>query len=73
MKVIEERESGTIVREISQETIAKCPMFSFDPDHYLPNGSCLCYDKEHQARLRKERKDRTQALLKAQTKARKGG
>lgn len=68
MKIIEERENGTIVRKISQATIAKCPIFSFDPDHYLPNGSCLCYDKAHQARLRQERKDRTKALLKAQKK-----
>jgi hypothetical protein len=72
MRVIEERESGTVVREISHATISKCPMFSFDPDHYLPDGSCLCYDKTHQARLRQERKARTKALLKAQAKANSG-
>lgn len=51
--------------------LEKCPHCILLPEHYKPDGSCLCYDEDHQAMLAKERKERTAKLLKSQTKGRK--
>ena len=62
----------TNVRYLSQGTIAKCPSFIFNPNHYKADGTCLCFDKEHQDKLRAERKARRERILAAQNKL-KGG
>uniref|UniRef100_A0A6M3JGW2 Uncharacterized protein n=1 Tax=viral metagenome TaxID=1070528 RepID=A0A6M3JGW2_9ZZZZ len=67
---VERLVQGPIVfRKLSTAQIRKCPLFIFDPAHYLPDGSCLCTDKEHQQKLIRERVARRKKLLKAQ----KGG
>jgi hypothetical protein len=58
----------THVRYLSHETIAKCPLCIFDPDHYKADGTCLCFDKEHQDKLRADRKARREKILAAQAK-----
>ncbi|MEI8172715.1 MAG: hypothetical protein WCH07_04425 [Deltaproteobacteria bacterium] len=40
------------VKIIKSETINKCPHFIFDPDHYKQDGTCLCFDNDHQEQLR---------------------
>ena len=51
--------------------LEKCPHCIMDPGHYKKDGSCLCFDKGHQAMLARARKERTAKLLKAQAKGRK--
>lgn len=36
----------TNVREIKQSDIARCPHYIFAPDHYRPDGTCKCNDKD---------------------------
>ena len=56
------------VRTLSQETIKKCPRFLFDPDHYKADGTCLCFDKDVQAKKKAERLERRAQVLTAQAK-----
>uniref|UniRef100_A0A6M3LNT3 Uncharacterized protein n=1 Tax=viral metagenome TaxID=1070528 RepID=A0A6M3LNT3_9ZZZZ len=46
--------------------IMKCPSLIMAPEHYKADGSCLCFDQAHQARLKTARKARTEKLLAAQ-------
>lgn len=45
-------------RTLTHSQIQKCPICSFDPDHYLADGSCKCFDKGEQARIKSERLER---------------
>ncbi len=56
-------EGLTNVREISSETTLKCPHCIMVPEHYKPDGTCLCFDQVHQAILKNQRAKRTEKLL----------
>jgi len=58
-------EGGKVVI-MKQAMIMKCPSFIMAPEHYKADGTCLCFDQEHQARLKSARKARTEKLLAAQ-------
>ena len=51
---------GTVtnVRFIKQSDIRKCPSFIMVPEHYKADGTCLCFDPEHQAKILAERQSR---------------
>ncbi len=34
----------TLVRNISQQQLAACPHYIFNPVHYRPDGTCKCND-----------------------------
>jgi len=60
--------NGNVLKRstLSSAMIKMCPIFSFDPDHYLPGGSCKCFDKKEQARLKADREKRRIKLAKSQ-------
>ncbi|MFH1628383.1 MAG: hypothetical protein ABIE47_06630 [Pseudomonadota bacterium] len=58
-------EGLTKVRVISQEVIQKCPLCILVADHYLPDGSCKCFDKSEQERILRERLERRAKTLAA--------
>ncbi len=66
VKTIKETPDGITVKTLSKAQIEKCPSLIFDPDHYKADGTCLCFDRGHQNKLRAERAARTEKLLKAQ-------
>lgn len=49
--------------KLDQAMISKCPSFIFDPAHYKQDGSCLCFDKDHQNLKKAERAIRREKLL----------
>lgn len=51
--------------ENAHEMIKKCPICSFDPDHYKADGTCLCFDEGHQDKLKQERLERRAKTLAA--------
>jgi len=57
-----------LFRKLSVAQIRKCPLLIFDPDHYKPDGSCLCTDKQHQQKLIRERVARRKKLMAAVTR-----
>ena len=44
----------TNVREISQQTIMKCPYVILVPDHYRADGSCKCSNAKERKMMIKE-------------------
>ena len=48
--------NGTLtnVREIKQSNIGKCKFLILVLDHYRPDGSCKCSNKEHREMMIKE-------------------
>jgi len=66
---------GTVtnVRFIKQSDIMKCPLCIMVPEHYKTDGTCLCFDKGEQDRIRAERLARRAKTLAAieRQKARK--
>ena len=50
-------QDGTVtnVRVIKHSDITKCPRFILVPEHYKADGTCLCFDKLHQEKIRIER------------------
>lgn len=58
-KAMDAVDCDVVVKMITAETIRKCPYLIFAPDHYKQDGSCLCFDKDHQEKLRKEREIRS--------------
>jgi hypothetical protein len=62
-------EGLTNVRVISQEVIMKCPLCILAAEHYKADGTCLCFDKDTQDRIKRERLERrakTMAAIKRQ-------
>ena len=53
------------VRVLKQAWIEKCPRFIFSPEHYKADGTCLCFDKEHQNKIKQERLERRAKTLAA--------
>ena len=56
---------GMKVFEMSSSMIKKCPLFIISPEHYKADGTCLCYDKSEQDKLKKERLERRAKTLAA--------
>jgi len=59
-------QGATCFRTITRAQIMRCPLTIFDPDHYKPDGTCLCFDIEHQDKLLRDRQARRQKVLDAQ-------
>jgi len=51
-KAMDEGDCGLMLKIITAENVRKCPHFIFDPDHYKQDGTCLCFDKDHQEKLK---------------------
>ena len=62
----------TNVRYLSHATIAKCPLCIFGPDHYKPDGTCLCFDKKHQDKKKAKRIARREKYWQRKIKRKRG-
>jgi hypothetical protein len=58
-------EGVTNVRVISHEVIQKCPLCILVPEHYKADGTCLCFDKDEQERIKRERLERHGRIMAA--------
>jgi hypothetical protein len=53
------------VRVLADDWIMHCPIMSFDPYHYKEDGTCLCFNKKHQDKIKQERLERRAKTLAA--------
>ena len=55
---------GFKVYTMARGMVGRCPSFILAPEHYKADGTCLCFDKGHQAKLAAERAERKAKTLK---------